>query len=70
MIVLDASIVVELLTDGELADSLRRDLAASSDSFIVPHLLVDHRITKVEDFNKGRCLEKRFPHKLLTTRGN
>jgi predicted nucleic acid-binding protein len=39
MIVLDASVVVELLTNGALADSLRRDLAASNDSFIVPHLL-------------------------------
>ncbi len=39
MIVLDASVVVELLTNGELADSLRRELAASNDSFIAPHLL-------------------------------
>lgn len=39
MIVLDASVVVELLSNGALADSLRRDLAGSSDSFIVPHLL-------------------------------
>jgi predicted nucleic acid-binding protein len=39
VIVLDASVVVELLTNGALADSLRRDLAASNDSFIVPHLL-------------------------------
>ncbi len=39
MIVLDASVVVELLTNGPLADSLRRDLAARDDSFIAPHLL-------------------------------
>jgi predicted nucleic acid-binding protein len=39
VIVLDASVVVELLTNGALADSLRRDLAGSSDSCIVPHLL-------------------------------
>ena len=39
MIVLDASVLVELLTNGALADSLRHDPAASSDSFIVPHLL-------------------------------
>ena len=39
MIVLDASVVVELLTNGALADSLRHDLAQGSDSFIVPHLL-------------------------------
>jgi predicted nucleic acid-binding protein len=36
---LDASVVVELLTNGALADSLRQDLAGGSDSFIVPHLL-------------------------------
>ena len=39
MIVLDASVVVELLTNGVLADSVRRDLAGHSESFIVPHLL-------------------------------
>jgi predicted nucleic acid-binding protein len=39
VIVLDAPVVVELLTNGALGDSLRRDLAGSSDSCIVPHLL-------------------------------
>lgn len=39
MIVLDASVVVEVLTNGGLADSIRRDMAGRSDSFIVPHLL-------------------------------
>jgi predicted nucleic acid-binding protein len=39
MIVLDASVVVELLANGALADSVRRDLAGSGESVIVPHLL-------------------------------
>jgi predicted nucleic acid-binding protein len=39
MIVLDASVVVELLINGALADSLRNDLAGRSESIIVPHLL-------------------------------
>jgi predicted nucleic acid-binding protein len=39
MIVLDASIVVELLTNGTLADTIRRDLAERDDSLIVPHLV-------------------------------
>jgi predicted nucleic acid-binding protein len=39
VIVLDASVVVELLTNGALADSIRRDLAGRSDSLMVPHLL-------------------------------
>ena len=39
MIVLDASVVVELLTNGPLADSLRNDLAGRDESYIVPHVL-------------------------------
>ena len=39
MIVLDASVVVELLTNGALADSIRNDLSRRDDSFIVPHLI-------------------------------
>jgi predicted nucleic acid-binding protein len=39
MIVFDASLVVELLTNGSLADAIRRDLYSRDDSFIAPHLL-------------------------------
>ena len=39
MIVLDASVVVELLTNGVLADSIRNDLSRRDESFIVPHLI-------------------------------
>jgi predicted nucleic acid-binding protein len=39
MIVLGASVVVELLTNGALADSIRRDLSGRDESFIVPHLI-------------------------------
>jgi predicted nucleic acid-binding protein len=39
MIVLDASVVVELLTNGTLADSIRGELARLNESFIVPHLI-------------------------------
>ncbi len=39
MIVLDASVVVELLTNGPLAEALRSDLAGRDESFLVPHLL-------------------------------
>lgn len=39
MIVLDASVVVELLINGSLADSIRRALADYDDPLIVPHLL-------------------------------
>ena len=39
MIVLDASVVVELLSNGPQADSIRKELAGRDDSFIVPHLI-------------------------------
>lgn len=39
MIVLDASVVVELLTNGGLADSIRGELAGRNESFLVPHLI-------------------------------
>ncbi len=39
MIVLDASVVVELLTNGILSDSIRKELARRDESFIVPHLI-------------------------------
>jgi predicted nucleic acid-binding protein len=39
VIVLDASVVVELLINGSSADSIRNDLAGRTDSFAVPHLL-------------------------------
>jgi predicted nucleic acid-binding protein len=39
MFVLDASVVVELLTNGALADSIRSDLSGRDESFIVPHLI-------------------------------
>jgi predicted nucleic acid-binding protein len=39
MIVLDASVVVELLANGALADSIRKDLSGRDESFLVPHLI-------------------------------
>jgi predicted nucleic acid-binding protein len=39
VIVLDASVVVELLSNSVLGNSIMRDLAGRNDSFLVPHLL-------------------------------
>jgi predicted nucleic acid-binding protein len=39
MIVLNACVVVELLTNGTLADSIRNELFGREESFIVPHLI-------------------------------
>jgi len=84
MIVLDASVVVELLTNGPLADSLRRDLAGRGDSFIAPHLLdvevvsairgliAGQRIDshRIEQFLTGLVMlpARRFPHTPLLSR--
>lgn len=39
MIVLDASVVVELLRNGTMAEAIRTELAGRSETFLVPHLL-------------------------------
>ena len=39
MIVLEASVVVELLINGSLAASIRHELAQCNQAFIVPHLI-------------------------------
>jgi predicted nucleic acid-binding protein len=54
MIVLDASVVVELLTNGILAGPLRHDLAARRESFIAPHLLDIEVISALRALNAAR----------------
>ena len=53
MIVLDASIVVELLTNGPLARSIREDLAERDESFIVPHLLDVEVVSAIRGLTAG-----------------
>jgi predicted nucleic acid-binding protein len=65
MIVLDASIVVELLTSGTWADSLRRDLAGSSDSFIVPHLLDVEVASALRKLAGGQHIDSHRSEELL-----
>lgn len=57
MIVLDASVVVELLINGPLADSIRRDLAGHGDSFIVPHLLDIEVLSAIRRLATGRRID-------------
>lgn len=66
MIVLDASIVVELLIDGPLADSLRHDLAEIDDSFIVPHLLDIEVLSAIRNLVAGQRIDSYRGEKLLT----
>jgi predicted nucleic acid-binding protein len=53
MIVLDASVVVELLTNGKLAESLGQELALSDESFAVPHLLDIEVVSALRRLNAG-----------------
>src|ERR1019366_1350243 len=54
MIVLDASVVVELLTNGALADSIRSDLSGRAESFIVPHLIDVEVVSAIRRLVAGR----------------
>jgi predicted nucleic acid-binding protein len=54
MIVLDASVVVELLTNGALADSIRSDLSGRDESFIVPHLIDVEVMSALRRLGAGR----------------
>ena len=66
MIVLDASVVVELLTNGALADSLRRDLVGRSDSLIAPHLLDVEVVSALRKLVAGRRIDAHRGEQLLT----
>lgn len=66
MIVLDASIVVELLTNGTFADSLRHDLAKRSDTFIAPHLLDVEVAGVLRSLAAGRLVDYHRSEQLLT----
>jgi predicted nucleic acid-binding protein len=56
MIVLDASVVVELLTNGALADSIRSELSGRDESFIVPHLIDVEVVSAIRKLVAGRRL--------------
>jgi len=60
MIVLDASVVVELLINGDLADSIRNELARSNDSFIVPHSIDIEVMSALRRLAAGRKID---PHR-------
>ena len=65
MIVLDASVVVELLINGPLADSLRRDLAGRDESFLVPHLLDIEVVSAIRSLVAGQRIDSHRSQQLL-----
>ena len=66
MIVLDASVVVELLTNGPLAECLRHDLAESGDSFIAPHLLDVEVVSAIRSLVAGQRIDSHRSEQFLT----
>ena len=65
MTVLDASIVVELLTNGALADSIRTELARRSDSFLVPHLIDVEVVSAIRRLAAGQRIDAHRSAQLL-----
>src|ERR1035438_5681398 len=65
MIVLDASVVVELLINSSVAESIRRDLATRSDSFIVPHLLDVEVMSALRNLVAGQRVDSHRSEQLL-----
>lgn len=57
MIVLDASIVVEILINGAMADSIRNELARRDESFIVPHLIDVEVVSAVRKLAVGQRID-------------
>lgn len=57
MIVVDASLVVEVLTNGPLADAIRHELARSGEPLIVPHLLDIEVVSAIRGLSAGRKIE-------------
>jgi len=56
MIVLDASVVVELLTDGPLAGAIREKLSGQDDTLAVPHLLDVEVASALRGLTQGQRL--------------
>jgi len=65
MIVLDASAVVEVLTNSPLADSVRRNVAESGDSLIVPHLLDVEVISALRRLVAGQRVDSTHADRVL-----
>ena len=66
MIVLDASVIVELLTNGASADSIRNELAGRSDSLIAPHLLYVEVLSALRRLVTGRRIDTHRSEQMLS----
>ena len=66
MIVLDASVVVELLINSPLGKALKRNLADRGDACIVPHLLDVEVMSAIRRMVAGKRLDSYRSAQLLT----
>ncbi len=66
MIVLDASTVVELLTNGPSAASLRQEMAGSGEAFIVPHLIDLEVVSAFRNMVAGQRIDSHRSEQVLT----
>jgi predicted nucleic acid-binding protein len=65
VIVLDASIVVELLTNGSLAESIRSQLSTTSEPLLVPHLLDKEVASALRTLAAARRIDSRTMEEIL-----
>lgn len=65
MIILDASVVVELLIHGPLSEVLRRDLAESGDAFSAPCLLDVEVVSALRNLVAGGRVDSYRSNQLL-----
>jgi predicted nucleic acid-binding protein len=66
MIVLDASVVLELLTNGAMADAIRKELAGCDESFLVPHLIDVEAVSALRRLAAGRRIDAHRSAEFLT----
>ncbi|MGE5648435.1 MAG: type II toxin-antitoxin system VapC family toxin [Acidobacteriota bacterium] len=66
MIVLDASVVVELLTNGAMADTIRNELGAHDESFLVPHLIDIEVVSALRRLVAGQRIDPHRSAEFLT----
>jgi predicted nucleic acid-binding protein len=57
VIVLDASVVVELLTNGRSADAISRDLADRDELLLAPHLLDIEVVSSLRRLTAGKRID-------------
>lgn len=65
MIVLDASVIVELLTNGAMAGAIRSELAGRDESFLAPHLIDIEVLGALRRLVVGRRVDAHRSEELL-----